>query len=88
MAGDDRQPERAALGRGIDSDADFLLHDHFEPEQREADSQIWHGQADGDFRRDDGAGAVGLFAGEKLRVFVADGRSARTGRGRGGRGAE
>ena len=23
-----------ALGRGIDSDADFLLHDHFEPEQR------------------------------------------------------
>ena len=88
VAGDDRQPERTALGRGIDSDADFILHDHFEPEQREVDSQIRHGRADGDFRRDDGAGAAGLFAGEKLCVFAADGRSARTGRGRGGRGTE
>lgn len=50
--------------------------------------QIWNGEADGDFRRDDGACAAGLFAGEKLCVFAADGCAARTGRGRGGRGAE
>lgn len=64
------------------------LHDYFQSEQRKTDPQIWNGEADGDFRRDDGACAAGLFAGEKLCVFAADGCAARTGRGRGGRGAE
>lgn len=88
VAGDECQLERAALGRRTGADADFILHDYFQSEQRKTDPQIWNGEADGDFRRDDGACAAGLFAGEKLCVFAADGCAARTGRGRGGRGAK
>ncbi len=46
-----------------------FLHDYFQSEQRKTDPQIWNGEADGDFRRDDGACAAGLFAGEKTMRF-------------------
>ncbi|MFR6375397.1 MAG: hypothetical protein ACLUN5_02400 [Oscillospiraceae bacterium] len=35
---------RAALGRRTGADADFILHDYFQSEQRKTDPQIWNGK--------------------------------------------
>lgn len=60
VAGDECQLERAALGRRTGADADFILHDYFQSEQRKTDPQIWNGEADGDFRRDDALALLGF----------------------------
>lgn len=69
VAGDECQLERAALGRRTGADADFILHDYFQSEQRKTDPQIWNGEADGDFRRDDGSLRCWAFRWRKTMRF-------------------
>ena len=88
MASDEHGALCPAVGSGPRADADFLLHDCVKPEQRAAHPPVWHGQAHGRFRDDDGAGASGLFPCPALRMAAHHGDPAGAGRGRGGCGAQ